>query len=439
MIPNITGAKVKLGFFAILLSVNGEEIYTWLKILFPLNRTLAGPDTRKTLEFLKSEVPEITINSIKSGTKVFDWEVPREWLVNEAFVENSNGTRVIDFDKNNLHLVGYSVPIVKTLTYAELEKNLHSLPDLPDFIPYVTSYYSENWGFCISENHKKNLGPGPFKVVINTELKIGEMNYGELVIQGKSSNEILLSTYICHPSMANDNLSGIVITLALAKWLTEQSNLNFTYRILFIPETIGSIAYLHKHLKNLVKNVTAGWVITCVGDSADFSFLPSRMSNSLSDRISRKILNDENLSWKEYSFLDRGSDERQYCAPGCDLPVASIMRSKYGEFPEYHTSGDDLNFVDSKSLGESFYIYKKILTSLERNEVYNVNTTGEPNLGKRGLYPTLSTTNSAATVRDLLNVFAYCDGKRDLLGIAEVTQLPMSKVIDFSNNWNLPK
>lgn len=413
--------------------MTGDDIYKWLKILFPSNRTLAGPDTRRTLEFLKSIVPDISIQSIESGTNVSDWEVPREWSVREAFVENSIGTRVIDFASNNLHLVGYSVPVAKILTYEELEKNLHSLPNLPDYIPYVTSYYSENWGFCISEKQKGDLGPGPFKVVIDTVLKAGEMNYGELIIRGNTTKEILLSTYICHPSMANDNLSGIVVTLALAKWLTEQKNLNFSYRILFIPETIGSIAYLQEHLDDLIENVVAGWVITCVGDSGEFSLLPSITGDSLSDRISRKILGDDNLNWKEYSFLDRGSDERQYCAPGCNLPIASLMRTKYGEYPEYHTSGDDLDFVDSKSLGESFLIYKKILTSLERNAIYRANTVGEPNLGKRGLYPTLSTTTSSSTVRNLLNVFAYCDGNRDLLNISELAQIPMSEVILLAN------
>lgn len=417
--------------------MTGDEIYSWLKFLFPLNRSLAGHDTRKTLEFLKSIVPGVLIKSVKSGTKVFDWEVPREWLVREAYIENSTGNRVVDFANNNLHLVGYSVPVEKVLTYTELEKNLHSLPNFPDSIPYVTSYYSDDWGFCIAESQKEHLGPEPFKVVIDTELKIGEMNYGELIIPGRTSKEILLSTYICHPSMANDNLSGIVVTLALAKWLSRQTDLNFTYRILFIPETIGSIAYLDEHLDHLVRNVIAGWVITCVGDSGGFSYLPSRSGDTLADRVSRRILNDENLNWKEYSFLDRGSDERQYCAPGCDLPVASLMRSKYGEFAEYHTSADNLDFVNSKSLGESFLIYKKILMTLEHNAMFQANTNGEPNLGKRGLYPTLSTTASAAKVRDLLNVFAYCDGKRDLLSIAEETRLPMSEVIALANKLEL--
>jgi aminopeptidase-like protein len=413
--------------------MRGDEIYGWLSMLFPLNRTLAGPDTRKTLDFLKSVVPNIVIKSIDSGTKVFDWEVPKEWHVREAYVENSLGERVIDYENNNLHLIGYSKPISKTLEYEELSQNLYSLPDQPDFIPYITSYYSENWGFCISEKQKGQLGPGPYKVLIDTFFQEGELNYGELLVPGKNVDEILISTYICHPSMANDNLSGVAVSLALAKWLTLQQNLEFSYRVIFLPETIGSLVYIHENLEDLIRNVKAGWVITCVGDIGQFSFIPSITGNSLSDRISRKILNDQGLHWKEYSFLDRGSDERQYCAPGCDLPVASITRSKYGEFPEYHTSGDNLEFVNTKSLQESFDIYRDILIGLERNGTFQANTIGEPNLGKRGLYPTLSTKASASTVQDLLNVYIFCNGERDLLEISELAKLPLHYVIELAN------
>jgi len=417
----------------ILLTMNGEEIYGWLSTLFPLNRTLAGPDTRKTLEFLKAVVPEITIKSIASGTKVFDWEVPMEWHVREAYIENALGDRVIDYKQNNLHLVGYSIPFSETLEFSQLNLNLHSLPNQPEFIPYITSYYSKNWGFCVSEKQKECLGPGPYKVLIDTFFQEGELAYGELIIPGRSAKEILISTYICHPSMANDNLSGVVVSLALAKWLTLQENLEFTYRVLFLPETIGSIAYLQANLDDLVKNVIAGWVVTCVGDSGQFSFIPSIAGNSLSDRISRKILNDYGLPWKEYSFLDRGSDERQYCAPGSNLPIASVTRSKYGEFPEYHTSGDNLGFVNSKSLEESFNVYKEFLQSIEYNDTFHANSIGEPNLGKRGLYPTLSTKESASSVQDLLNVYIYCNGERDLLEISEITELPMNYVIKLAN------
>ena len=413
--------------------MKGDQIYGWLSTLFPLNRTLAGPDTNKTLEFLKSVVPAITIKSVSSGTKVFDWEVPKEWHVREAYVENTLGERVIDYEKNNLHLVGYSMPVSKTIEFSELSRNLHSLPDQPEYIPYLTSYYSENWGFCISEKQKGQLGPGPYKVLIDSYFHEGELTYGELIIPGKSAHEILLSTYICHPSMANDNLSGVVVTLALAEWLTLQKHLEFTYRVLFLPETIGSLVYMQENLDDLIKNVIAGWVITCVGDRGQFSFIPSISGDSLADRISRKVLSDQGLQWKEYSFLDRGSDERQYCAPGCNLPVASITRSKYGEFPEYHTSGDNLEFVNSDSLEESFNIYRDIITSLEHNETFKANTIGEPNLGKRGLYPTLSTKASASAVQDLLNVYVYCNGDRDLLKISELTKLPLHHVIELAS------
>jgi aminopeptidase-like protein len=413
--------------------MNGEEIFGWLSVLFPLDRTLAGPGTRKTLEFLKSVVPEIEIKSVSSGTKVFDWEIPKEWHVRDAYIENSLGDRLVDFRQNNLHLVGYSVSFSGILELEELNLHLHSLPNQPEHIPYITSYYSNNWGFCISDNQRKLFGPGPFKVLIDTYFEEGSLSYGELIIPGKNVQEILISTYICHPSMANDNLSGVVVSLALAKWLLQQDDLEFTYRIVFLPETIGSLAYMHENLEVMTTNVIAGWVITCVGDKGQFSFIPSISGTSLSDRLSRKILNDHAPGWKEYSFLDRGSDERQYSAPGCDLPVASITRSKYGEFPEYHTSADNLEFVNSKSLEESFNIYKEILYSLERNVIFKTSMIGEPNLGKRGLYPTLSTKDSASTVQDLLNVYIYCNGERDLLQISELTELPMQLVIELAN------
>jgi aminopeptidase-like protein len=397
--------------------------------LWPLPRSITGPGARKTLEILRREVPQLVVKSIATGTKCFDWTVPEEWSITEAFLENESGDRLVDFQNNNLHVVGYSVPVDEWLELEQLQQHLHSLPDQPSAIPYITSYYSPRWGFCMTDAQRRTLQPGRYRAVIRSELKPGVLNYGELLLPGESDQEVLLSTYICHPSMANNELSGPVVTAALTAWLSTRERRKYTYRILFIPETIGSIAYLSLNLEQLKSKTVAGYVITCIGDDRSYSFLPSRTGNSLADVVATHVLHHRVPDFRKFSYLDRGSDERQYCSPGVDLPVASVMRTKYGEFPEYHTSLDDLNFVTPSGLGGGFLVYRRILECLENNCYPKVTVLCEPQLGKRGLYPTLSKKNSAIEVRTMMNLIAYSDGCLSLLQIADKIGQPMWELL----------
>ena len=406
----------------------GTQMYSWANDLFPICRSLTGDGVRETLKFIKEIIPDLKIKEVPSGTKAYDWIVPNEWNIKNAYIENEQGKRIIDFNNNNLHVIGYSEPIDIWLERDELINNLYSLPDQPDAIPYITSYYSRKWGFCLTHKQLESLPKGKYHVVIDSELKPGVMNYGELIINGETKEEIFLSTYICHPSMANNELSGPVVSIALANWLLNLKKRRYTYRIVFIPETIGSIIYLSQHLDHLKKHVVAGFNITCIGDEREYSYLPSRQEQSLSDQVALHVFKYLGLDFKKYSFLDRGSDERQYCSPGVDLPIASIMRSKYGTYPEYHTSLDNLDFISPNGLEGGYGVLLQCLKCLESNRIYKPRVICEPQLGKRGLYPTLSTKTSMMEVKDMMNFLAYCDGSKDLLQIAEKIDIPV---------WNL--
>jgi aminopeptidase-like protein len=394
----------------------GKEMYKWASDLFPLNRSITGQGNRETLDYLKKILPDLKINNFKSGDKVFDWTIPDEWHIDEGYIEDEFGNRIIDFKNNNLHVVGYSESVDKWLTLDELNNFLYSLPQQPNAIPYITSYYKRRWGFCITHEQRLSLINVKYHVVIKSTLFKGQLDYGELIIEGKLKEEILLSTYICHPSMANNEISGIVVTAALAKLLSSNNNNKYTYRILFIPETIGSIAYLSCHWQYLKNHTIAGFVITCVGDNNNYSFLPSRTGDTYADKVAKYALKNYVKKYKEYSFLERGSDERQYCSPLIDLPVVSIMRSKYGTFPEYHTSLDNLNFISIDGLKGAFDVYIKLIEILETNIIYNPLIKCEPQLGKRGLY-NISSNDDADT---LVNLLAYIDGKLDLLDISKI-------------------
>ena len=405
----------------------GADMHQWATDLFPICRSLTGDGVRSTLNYLQQLLPALKIFEVPSGTRAFDWEVPREWVIRDAYIADADGNKLVDFKKNNLHVVGYSTSVDAVLNKEELEEHLYSLPELPHAIPYVTSYYSETWGFCLSHNQRVELGKGPFRVFIDSEHKVGSLTYGELVIPGTSSDEILLSTYVCHPSMANNELSGPVVTTALARWVLGLKDRHYTYRIVMVPETIGSVVYLSLHLPHMQKHLKAGWVLTCIGDDRAYSYLPSPSGATFADRVSKKVMSKSDQRFNEYSFLDRGSDERQYCSPGVDLPVVSLMRSKYGTYPEYHTSLDDLSLVTPSGLQGGLDMMKAVIDEIETNPRWKSTVLGEPQMGKRGLYPTISTSTSGREVYDMMNVLAFCDGTHDTEEIANICGISVSQ------------
>jgi aminopeptidase-like protein len=397
-------------------------MYSWMHDLFPLNRSLTGDGVIKTLSYLSNLNPNLRVNKVSSGTTAFDWKVPQEWRLDDAYIADVDGKKLISIENSNLHIVGYSTPVNTILSKDELVSHLHYLESAPDSIPYVTSYYEPYWGFCLTYNQFLRLGTGPFHVVIKSSLFDGNMHYGELVIPGKTDKEILLSTYICHPSMASNELSGPVVLSAIARWASSL-NLNHTIRCLFWPETIGAIYYLSLHLNELKANVRAGWVMTCLGDNRTYSFVPTKYGNTITDSISRRAFKELGIHYRDYGWLERSSDERQFCAPGIDLPIASVMRSKYGEYPEYHTSADDLSFASEDGLEGSFNIYQKMIELLEVSRFPKINVLGEPQLGRRGLYPTLSTLETFSVIKNQMNVISFMDGRHDFDQIADLCQI----------------
>jgi len=415
-------------------------MHRWATDLFPICRSLTGSGFRDSLEYLSRLVVGLEVYSVPSGTQAFDWRVPDEWSIREAWITGPSGAKIVDFADNNLHVVGYSEPVDKWMDLAELQLHLHSLPNQPDAIPYVTSYYQRRWGFCLTDRKREALHEGQYHVFIDSNLKPGCLNYGELVIPGTTDDEIFVSTYLCHPSMANNELSGPVVVTAIAQWLQSLGTTRYTYRIVFIPETIGSILYLSRNLDHLRRHVIAGFNVTCIGDDRSYSYLPSRNGNSVSDRAALHALSHIDPKFVRYSWLDRGSDERQYCAPGIDLPVATIMRTKYGAYEEYHTSLDDLiNVVTAEGLDGGFKV-RRAIEAIEYDVVPRVTVLGEPQLGRRGLYPTLSTKNSGSSTQALLNLLTYSDGSRTLLEIADLIGEPawmLRELVQNLQSFNL--
>lgn len=400
-----------------------REIYDWACQLYPICRSLTGEGNRQTLRFLQKLLPSLKLFEVPSGTKAFDWEVPPEWNIRQGWIKDEAGKTIVDFADHNLHVMGYSEPVDRQMSFEELDRHLYSLPHDPDAIPYVTSYYKRRWGFCLRHHDRERLDQTQkYRVYIDSSLTPGALSYGELILEGETSKEVLLSTYICHPSMANNELSGPVVATALGRWLMGLKERRYTYRILFLPETIGSIVYLSRHLEELKERVIAGFVLTCVGDDRGYSYIPSRQGDTLADRAALHVLNHHTPGFERYTFLDRGSDERQYCSIGVDLPVALMMRTKFNEFPEYHTSKDDLSLISPAGLGGAFALYQHAIQALEQNYYYRTTVCCEPQLGKRGLYPTVSTRGSGKGSRELRllrNILALADGTMDLFDLAE--------------------
>lgn len=415
----------------------GECAYNLAKELFPICRSLTGNGVRQTLKILQREVPELTINEVPSGTQVFDWTVPKEWNINDAWVKDKNGNKIIDFAKTNLHVMGYSIPVHKKVALNELLSFLYTEPDQPDVIPYITSYYKERYGFCISENQKHQIlsdysENDEFEVFIDSTLEDGSLSYGEILIPSSLNNskELFFSTYICHPSLANNELSGPCVSIILAKWLKKLPKRKYSYRFVFTSETIGSITYLSKNYKQLQNNVVAGFNLTCVGDDRTYSYLKSAYGNTLADKVLKNVLHFHYPEYKTYEFLQSGSDERRYCAPGIDLPVCCFSRTLYGMYPEYHTSADNLSLISPIGLQGSFDVMSKCIEALEWNDLYKVTCLCEPQLGKRGLYPTLSRKNQYDEVFKLKNLIAYLNGKNDLIDVSNIIKVPVGDIIE---------
>ena len=363
-----------------------------------------------------------------TGKRVFDWVIPREWNIRDAYVKDGKGKKIIDFKKSNLHILNYSIPIHKKMKLAELKGHLFTSPSHPDLIPYFTSYYKENWGFCISHKQYRRLKEGVYEVNIDSELKAGHLTFGELYIKGSIKDEVLFSTYICHPSLCNDNLSGIGLLTALALYL-KNIKPKYSYRFLFVPETIGAIAWLSLN-RQKVSNIKLGLVATCVGDGGAFTYKKTRCPDSLIDKIALKALKDSGAPYKTVDFFPAGSDERQYSSPGFNLPVGSLMRTMYGDFRQYHTSADDLNFVKPVFLGESFAEYARIIYIIENDATYlNMNPYCEPQLGRRGLYSAVGGKAKVdAGQLALLSVLNYSDGSASLLDISIRSGIPFDRI-----------
>ena len=402
----------------------GRELHDFARTLYPICRSITGSGIRETLRLIGERVP-LRIFEVPTGTQVFDWTIPKEWNIRDAYIKDSTGKRVIDFQKSNLHVVNYSIPVHATISLEELKSRVFTLPEHPDWIPYKTSYYKESWGFCASHNQLSEMRDREYEVCIDSSLEPGHMSYGECFLPGQTEDEILVSCHVCHPSLANDNLSGLAVATFLASQLTRTKN-RYSYRFLFIPGTIGAITWLAQN-QRAAKKIRHGLVLTCIGDRGSFHYKKSRRENSEVDRAAAHILKQRNPVGTMLPFHPYGYDERQYCSPGFDLPVGCLMRSVWGKFPEYHTSADNLDFLSPESLAESLSVCASIFDLLEKNRTFrNLAPLCEPQLGRRGLYPSTGGSSPELEVNARLWVLNLSDGTNSLLDICERSGLPFA-------------
>jgi aminopeptidase-like protein len=406
----------------------GRELHRFAAELYPICRSITGNGIRQTLERIQSLIP-LRTTEVPTGDPVFDWTIPKEWNIRDAYIKGPEGKRIVDFMQCNLHVMSYSTPLRSTMSLSELKPHLYTLPAHPEWIPYRTSYYQENWGFCLSHNQMLSLKDGDYEICIDSALEAGHLTYAECYLPGRSTEEILISCHACHPSLANDNLSGLTVAVFLAQFLSGR-NLRYSYRFLFIPGTIGAITWLSRN-RETVERVRHGLVLTCLGDAGGFHYKKSRRENAEIDRAAAHVLRHYSESPEILEFSPYGYDERQYCSPGFNLPVGCLMRSVWGSFPEYHTSADNLDFIQPVQMAGSLRICAAILDVLEENARYrNHSPYGEPQLGRRNLYRSAGGDAVSADISARLWVLNLSDGEHSLLDIAERSGLPFTAISD---------
>jgi len=406
----------------------GEQMHQFAKELYPICRSITGDGIRKTLAKIGERIP-LTISEVPTGTTVFDWQVPKEWNIRDAYIKNLHGERVVDFERSNLHVVSYSAPVHATFSLSNLRPHLHTLPDHPDWIPYRTSYYREDWGFCLSHNQLLALQDADYDVCIDSSLEAGSLTYGECYLAGQSENEVLISCHACHPSLANDNLSGLTVATTMASVLAGRDR-RYSYRFLFIPGTIGAITWLARNA-DTARQIRHGLVLTCVGDAGGFHYKKSRRGDAEVDRAMEHVLRHSGETAEILEFSPYGYDERQYCSPGFNLPVGCLMRSTWGTFPEYHTSADNLDFIHPGQLARTLGVCLSVCDVLEENRFYvNQNPFCEPQLGKRGLYRSTGGESIDVEIHARLWVLNLSDGEHSLLDIADRSGLPFNTILD---------
>ncbi len=412
----------------------GKKMYSFCSRIFPICRSITGDGVRETFRLLQEEIPDIpiTMYEVESGTQVLDWTVPKEWNIRDAWIERPDGERICEFRKNNLHILHYSVPVDETVSLEELKQHITTLKDQPDLIPYASSYYKERWGFCMTYHELESLPEGEYRVRIDSTLEPGSLTYGEMIFPGETDEEIFFSSYTCHPSMANNECSGPSLMMALARYLKDLPRRRYTYRLVLAPETIGAITYLSRNLDYMKKHVIAGFNLTCVGDDRTYSLIHSRYGDTAADRVLENVLKYHAPDYDSYPYTARGSDERQYQAPGVDIPLVCFCRSKYHIYPEYHTSADNLDLISPEGLQGSFDVMVKVIQAMEHNRFYRVTTLGEPQLGKRGLVPTMSSKETYQETLALKDLIAYADGRNDLIGISNIIGVPVDRLIPLT-------